>query len=134
MRDGCSRRVIGWALDEHLRTDLVELALSMALAMRGELAQEVILHADRGCQYTSAQLARFADRHDVAHSVGRTEVWDNAAAESFWATLKVEFYDRYLRPTRGAAKLAVGDWIERVYNGRRRHSALGMISAVEFSV
>ena len=60
MRDGCSRRVIGWAIDEHLRTDLVEGALLMAVAMRGEVAPEVILHADRGCQYTSAQLARFA--------------------------------------------------------------------------
>ena len=133
VRDGCSRRVIGWAIDQHLRTDLVESALSMAVAMRGELAQEVILHADRGCQYTSAQLARFADRHNLARSVGRTGVcWGNAAAESFWATLKVEFYDRYLWPTLVAAKLAVGDWIERVYNRRRRHSAPGMISPVEY--
>ena len=133
VRDGCSRRVIGWAIDDHMRTDLVESALSMAVAMRGELAQTVILHADRGCQYTSAQLARFARRHNVARSVGRTGVcWDNAAAESFWATLKVEFYDRYLWPSRAAAKLAVGDWIERVYNRRRRHSALGMISPVEY--
>ena len=84
-------------------------------------------------QYTSAQLARFADLHNVARSVGRTGVcWDNAAAESFWATLKVEFYDRYLWATKAAARLAVGDWIERVYNRRRRHSALGMISPVEF--
>ena len=96
------------------------------------LAREVILYADRGCQYTSAQLARFARRHNLARSVGRTGVcWDNAAAESFWATLKVQFYDRHLCPT-GAAKLAVGDWIERVYNRRRRHSALGMISPVEY--
>jgi putative transposase len=133
VRDGCSRRVIGWAIDEHLRTELVESALSMTVAMRGELAEEVILHADRGCQYTSAQLARFAREHNLARSVGRTGVcWDNAAAESFWATLKVEFYDRYLWPTKAAAKLAVGDWIERVYNRRRRHSALGMISPVDF--
>ena len=133
VRDGCSRRVIGWAIDEHLHTDLVESALSMAVAMRGELAETVILHADRGCQYTSAQLARFADVHNVARSVDRTGVcWDNAAAESFWATLKVEFYDRYLWSTKAAARLAVGDWIERVYNRRRRHSALGMISPVEF--
>ena len=74
VRDGCSRRVIGWAIDEHLCTDLVQSALSMAVAMRGELAHQVILHADRGCQYTSAQLARFADRHNVARSVGRTGV------------------------------------------------------------
>jgi putative transposase len=133
VRDGCSRRVIGWAVDDHMRTDLVESALSMAVAMRGELAQTVVFHADRGCQYTSAQLARFADRHNLARSVGRTGVcWDNAASESLWATLKVEFYDRYLWPSRAVAKLAVGDWIERVYNRRRRHSALGMISPVDY--
>jgi putative transposase len=133
VRDGCSRRVIGWAIDEHLHTDLVESAVAMAVTMRGALAGQVILHADRGCQYTSAQLARFAHRHNLACSVGRTGVcWDNAAAESFWATLKVEFYDRYLWPTKAAAKIAIGDWIERVYNRRRRHSAIGMISPVEY--
>ena len=56
----------------------------------------------------------------------------NWSGESFWATLKVEFYDQYQWPSRAAAKLAVGDWIERVYNRRRRHSALGMISPVEY--
>ena len=133
VRDGCSRRVIGWAVDEHLHTDLVEAALAMAVAMRGELAEQVILHADRGCQYTSAQLARFARDHNLLRSVGRTAVcWDNAQAESFWATLKVEFYDRYLWPTKAAARLAVGDWIERVYNRRRRHSSLAMMSPVDF--
>jgi putative transposase len=81
VRDGCSRRVIGWAIDEHLRTDLVEGALLMAVAMRGEVAPEVILHADRGCQYTSAQLARFARRQNLARSVGRTGVcWDKGLA------------------------------------------------------
>lgn len=133
VRDGCSRRVIGWAVDDHLHTDLVESAVAMAVAMRGELADEVILHADRGCQYTSAQLARFSVEHNLLRSVGRTGVcWDNAAAESFWATLKVEFYDRYLWPTKAAATLAVGDWIERVYNRLRRHSAIGMIPPVEY--
>jgi transposase InsO family protein len=83
-------------------------------------------------QYTSARLARFARDHDLVRSVSRTAVWDNAAAESFWATLKVEFYDQYLWPTKLAAKLAVGDWIERVCNRRRRHSALGMISPAKF--
>jgi putative transposase len=93
----------------------------------------VLLPPIESDQYTSAQLARFARAHNLVRSVGRTAVcWDNAAAESFWATLKVEFYDRYLWPTKSAAKLAVGDWIERVYNRRRRHSALGMISPVDF--
>ena len=58
--------------------------------------------------------------------------WDNFAAESFGATMKVEFYDRHLWPSRVAAKVAVGDWIERVYNRRRRHSALGMIRPAEY--
>jgi putative transposase len=133
VRDGCSRRVIGWAIDEHMHTDLVQAALEMAVAMRGELAEEVILHADRGCQYTWAQLARFAAEHNLVHSVGRTSVcWANAQAESLWTTMKVEFYDRYIWPTKAAAKLAVGNWIERVYNRRRRHSSIGMISPVDF--
>lgn len=132
VRDGCSRRVIGWAVDDRMDTDLVQAAVAMAVVMRGALAGEVILHADRGCQYT-VQLARFARDHNLVRSVGRTAVcWDNAAAESFWATLKVEFYDRYLWPTKAAAKVAVGDWIERVYNRRRRHSSIGMISPVDF--
>ncbi len=109
VRDGCSRRVIGWAIDEHLHTDLVTSALTMAVAMRGELAEQVILHADRGCQYTSGQLASFARAHNLARSAGRTGVcWDNAQAESFWPTIKVEFYGRHLWPTRATAKLAVG--------------------------
>ena len=77
-RDGSSRRVIGWAIDEHLRTDLVEPALSMAVAMRGELADEVTLHADCDCRYTSAQIAAFTHQHNLARSVGRTDVcWDS---------------------------------------------------------
>lgn len=74
VRDGHSRRVIGWAIDEHLHTDLVEAAVAMAVTMRGALAEQVVLHADRGCQYTSAQLARFARKHDLRRSVGRTGV------------------------------------------------------------
>jgi len=133
VRDGHSRRVIGWAIEDYLHTDLVESAVAMAVALRADLPEQVIFHADRGCQYTSAQMARVARTHNLARSVGRTGVcWDNAATESFWATLKVEFYDRYLWPTKAAAKLAVGDWIERIYNRRRRHSAIGMITPVEY--
>jgi transposase InsO family protein len=133
VRDGCSRRVLGWAVEDHMRTDLVESALSMAVTMRGALPEQVIFHADRGTQYTSGQLTRFARRYDIAQSVGRTGVcWDNAQAESFWSTMKSEFYHRYSWPTKKAARLAVGDWIERVYNRRRRHSKLGMITPVKF--
>ena len=83
------------------------------------------LAADRGCQYTSAQLARFAREHALVRSVARTSVcWNSAQSESFWATVHAEFYDRYLWPTKIAAKLAVGNWIERVSNRRKRFLGL----------
>lgn len=133
VRDGCSRRVLGWAIDDHMRTDLVETALRRAVTLRGRDVVGVILHADRGCQYTSAQLGEVAAELGAQLSVGRTGVcWDNAQQESFWSTLKTEFFDRYSWRTKAAAKLAVGDWIERVYNRRRRHSKLGMTSPVAF--
>ena len=99
----------------------------MAVAMRGELAEQVVLHADRGCQYTSAQLAQFAREHNLARSVGRTAVLGQRPAGIILGDTEIEFYDRYVWPTKAAAKLAVGDWIERVYNRRRRHSALAMM-------
>ena len=133
VRDGCSRRVIGWAMADHMRTELVTAASNMAVAFRGQRPPRVIFHADRGTQYTSAETAGYAAAHGLACSVGRTGVcWDNAQQESYWASLKVEFYDRRSWPTRAEAMTAVGDWIERVYNGRRRHSALNMLSPVRF--
>ena len=93
----------------------------------------VIFHADRGCQYTSAQLAAVADELGVRLSVGRTGVcWDNAQQESFWSTLKTEFYQRHQFPTRAEAIHAVSTWIDTVYNHRRRHSSLGQIPPVAF--
>jgi putative transposase len=133
IRDGCSRRVLGWAVEDHMRTDLVEAALRRAVTLRGELPGKVIFHADRGTQYTSEQLANACSDLPVLRSMGRTGVcWDNAAAESFWSTLKTEFYNRRPWPTKAEARLAVGAWIEDRYNRRRRHSAIGMISPVRF--
>jgi putative transposase len=133
VRDGCSRRVIGWHLADHLRTDLVEAALRMAVTMRGVLPDQVIFHADRGCQYTSTQLAEVAAELALAQSVGRTGVcWDNACAESFWSTLKTEYYDRHHWATKAEARHGVGSWIEDRYNRRRRHSAIAMLSPVDF--
>jgi len=136
VRDGHSRRVIGYAFADTLHTDVVETALRRAVTFRepstGSTAQ-VIFHADRGCQYTSTQLAEVAEEVDVRLSVGRTGVcWDNAQQESFWSTLKTEFYHRHTFPTKADAIRAVTDWIETVYNRRRRHSALGQISPVAF--
>jgi putative transposase len=133
IRDGCSRRVLGWAVEDHMRTDLVEAALRQAVTLRGELPGKVIFHADRGTQYTSEQIATACADLPVLRSMGRTGVcWDNAAAESFWSTLKAEFYNRRTWPTKAEARLAVGAWIEDRYNRRRRHSAIGMISPVRF--
>ncbi|MCW2527501.1 MAG: Integrase, catalytic region, partial [Pseudonocardiales bacterium] len=133
VRDGCSRRVIGWAMADHMRTELVTAALAMAVAFRGQRPPSVVFHADRGTQYTSSEMTDYAAAHGLACSVGRTGVcWDNAQQESYWSSLKTEFYDRRGWPTRAEAMTAVGDWIERVYNRRRRHSSLNMLSPVRF--
>jgi putative transposase len=133
VRDGCSRRVLGYAFSDSLHTDLVEDALRRAVTFREGDTTGVILHADRGCQYTSDQLDRAACDLGVRLSVGRTGVcWDNAQQESFWSTLKTEHYHRHEFATRAAAIRSVSEWIETVYNRRRRHSALGDISPVAF--
>ena len=133
--DAHSRRVIGWAIDEHMRADLVEQALQMAITLRGELPAKVVFHADRGTQYASAQIAAFAAQNGITRSMGNTGIcWDNAMAESFFATLKTEFYYRRVWPTRARAKIEVGAWIEDRYNRRRRHSSIGQISPVTFEM
>jgi putative transposase len=136
VRDGCSRRVIGYAFANTLHADLVETALRRAVLFRDPATGPtagVIFHADRGCQYTSTQLADVADELGVRLSVGRTGVcWDNAQQESFWSTLKTEFYQRRSFPTRTAAIRAVSAWIDEVYNRRRRHSSLGQIPPIPF--
>jgi putative transposase len=133
VRDGCSRRVLGWHIADNLRTDLVEAALRMAVTMRGQLPDRVIFHADRGCQYTSTQLAAVTAELGLSPSVGRTGVcWDNACTESLWSTLKTEYYDRHHWATKAEAKQGVGAWIEDRYNRRRRHSSIGMVSPVQF--
>ena len=119
--DAHSRRVIGWAIADHMRTDLVEDALKMAITLRGELPAQVVFHTDRGTQYASAQITTFAAENAITRSMGYTGIcWDNAMAESFFATLKTEFYHRRVWPTQAAAKTAVGAWIEERYNRRRR--------------
>ena len=133
--DAHSRRVIGWAIDEHMRADLVQDALQMAITLRGDLPETVIFHSDRGTQYASAQIALFADANGLTRSMGYTGVcWDNAMAESFFATLKTEFYHRRVWPTRKRARLEVGAWIEDRYNRRRRHASLGQITPVAFEL
>jgi transposase InsO family protein len=127
-----SRRGGGGATADHLRTDLVAQALRNAVTQRRP-EPGVIFHSDRGVQYTSAQYAQLARTHGVRLSVGRTGVcWDNAVAESFFATIKSELLNRRSWPTKAQAHQAIFDWIEGWYNTRRRHSSLGYLSPATY--
>jgi transposase InsO family protein len=129
--DIASRRVVGYALAGHLRTELISDALSNALAVR-DPEPGVIFHSDRGCQYTSAAYAALAEDSQVTLSVGRTgQCWDNALAESFFSSLKGELVDTRSWPTRAGAKRAVVEYIAW-YNGTRLHSALGYKSPADY--
>ncbi|MFI6829431.1 IS3 family transposase [Kribbella sp. NPDC050241] len=130
--DLASRRVVGWATADHLRTDLVAEALSDAVNRRRPAAG-VVFHSDRGCQYTSSQYANLARDLGVTLSVGRRgQCWDNAVAESFFATVKTELIHRHTWPTHQAATSALFDYIEGWYNTRRRHSTLGYHSPTQY--
>jgi transposase InsO family protein len=130
--DLASRRVVGWATADHLRTDLVAEALTDAVNRRRP-APGVVFHSDRGCQYASAQFANLATDLGVTLSVGRKgQCWDNAVAESFFATIKTELIHRRTWPTRKAAISAIFDYIEGWYNTRRRHSTLGYLSPAQY--
>ena len=130
--DLASRRVVGWALAEHMRAELVIDALDMAFARRRPTAG-AIFHSDRGCQYTSADYGTFARANGVVLSVGRKgECWDNAVAESFFATLELELIIKRDWRTRDEARRAIFKYIETWYNRQRRHSTLGNISPAAF--
>jgi putative transposase len=130
--DACSRRVVGWSLADHLRTELALDALTMALDRRRP-APGLIHHSDRGTQYLArAYAARLADQQ-VRRSVGCPGTcWDNAVAESFFATLKTELLHRQAWPTRQQARTAIFEYIEAFYNRQRRHSTLGYLSPADF--
>jgi putative transposase len=130
--DLASRRVVGWAVADHRRTDLVAQALTNAVTARRP-TRPVIFHSDRGCQYTSTQYARLADQLGIRLSVGRKgQCWDNAVAESFFASIKTELLDRQSWPTRARTTTAIFEWIEGWYNTRRRHSTLDYLSPAAY--
>lgn len=120
-----TKECVGYAIADHMRAGLVIAALDMA-ARNNRLADGAIFHSDRGCQYTSAAFAEHTAKLGVRRSVGRTGVcFDNAAAESFNAAVKVERVNRTVYPTREHARKDVTRYIEFRYNTRRLHSALG---------
>jgi putative transposase len=134
--DVFSRMVLGWSMASHRKTELVVDAVTMAVHRRGGHVPGVIHHSDRGGEYTSHALERELRRHGALASMGSVaDCYDNALAESLFATIECELFDQ--QPggrfqTRRDAKLAVFDYLEAFYNPRRRHSALGQISPAQF--
>jgi putative transposase len=123
-----SRRVVGWAIQPHLRAELALEALHMALGRRVPEAG-LLLHSDRGCQYAAdAFQAVLRDRAIVCSMSRKGDCWDNAVTESFFATLKTELIHRQPWPTRRDAKDAMAEYIESFYNPYRLHSSLGYVS------
>lgn len=129
--DVFSRRIVGWAMETHLRTELILAALNMAVTQRQPRA--VIHHSDRGCQYTSYAFGKRCQEAGVMPSMGSVgDAYDNAMAESFFATLERELLNRRSFHSQAEAKMAVFEYIEGWYNTRRRHSALGYRSPVNY--
>jgi transposase InsO family protein len=123
--DCYSRMVIGWAMADHMRTSLITDALDAA-RQNYTVETDCIFHSDRGSQYTSTDFADYLTEHQMRGSMGRTGVcWDNAMAESFFATLKNEFVYRTVFPTRKKAYDSIAHWIEIRYNRKRLHSGIG---------
>jgi len=129
--DAWSRRIVGWAMAGHLRTELVLAALDMALRRR--CPEQVIHHSDHGCQYTSVAFGKRCGEAGVRPSMGTVgDCFDNALCESFFATLECELIDRGSFRTRVEARREVFEFIEGWYNTHRRHSALAYLSPLEF--
>lgn len=132
--DVFSRQIVGYALKNRLTTDLVTDAFKRAVGWRA-IEQGMILHSDRGCQYTSQEFQRLLDAHGVRSSMsGSGNCYDNAITETFFHTLKTEhiYFERY--ETRRHAEQSIFEYIEVFYNRQRRHSALGYKSPVEFEL
>jgi transposase InsO family protein len=123
--DCCTRMVIGYALADHMRADLIIDAVAMA-RRNVDLAEDCIFHSDRGSQYTSDEFAAYLKASKMRGSMGRRgQCWDNAMAESFFAALKNEFVYRTVFPTRQKAMSSIAHWIEIRYNRKRLHSGIG---------
>jgi putative transposase len=127
-----SRKIKGWAIRDHMRTELVESAFLRAV-FRERLGAGLIVHSDRGCQYASREFRSLLNRHHALGSMSaKGNCYDNAAMESFWATLKTDL--RISKPfqTKEDARLAIFDYIEVFYNRRRIHSAIGDLSPLDY--
>lgn len=130
--DLCSRLAVGWAMSDRITDDLTLDALGMALARRRP-PHGLLHHSDRGSQYASGDYQRRLAQHGIVGSMSRRgNCWDNAVAESFFATIKVELVHEAAWATRAAARAELVEYLEVFYNGQRRHSALGYLSPRAF--
>lgn len=129
--DVFSRRIVGWSMETHLKTELIVQALDMAITQRRPEA--VIHHSDRGCQYTSYAFGKRCREAGVMPSIGSVgDAYDNAMAESFFATIEREILHRRRFRSQAEAKMALFEWIEGWYNPHRRHSGLGRRSPMDY--
>ncbi len=129
-----SRRVVGWSMKAEMTAQLVTDALVMAIWRRGK-PNALLHHSDRGSQYTSEQFQRLLADNGATCSMSRSgNVWDNAAMESFFSSLKTERTASKTYRTRDQARADVFDYVERFYNAVRRHSTLGYLSPIEFEM
>ena len=127
-----SRRVVGWSMSERIDRQLALDALRMALAQRRP-ARGLIHHSDRGSQYASGDYQQLLAKHGLRGSMSRRgDCWDNAVAESFFASLKLELVYQVQWRSRPEARTAIFEYLEAFYNRRRRHSSLGYLSPVDF--
>ena len=132
VQDVFSRRIIGWSMRDDLKAELVLDALGMAVSTRGP-AGGVIAHSDHGSQYTSLVYGTYAKQSGIDLSMGSVgDPWDNAVADTFFASLAKELLHRERFQTREQARLRIFWYIECFYNPRRRHSSLGMLSPIEY--
>jgi len=132
IQDAFSRRIVGWSMADHMRAELVVDALNMALARR-QPEHGLIHHSDQGSQFVALGFGQECAKAGIARSMGsRGDCWDNAVAESFFATLKKELVHRRSWPIREELRREVFDYIEIFYNATRRHSTLGMLSPIQY--
>jgi putative transposase len=130
--DLCSRKIVGWSMADHMRTDLVSDALNMAVAGRSP-DQGLLHHSDRGVQYASDDYQDLLQQHQMQSSMsGKGDCWDNACTESFWATLKTELVHHEKYATREMARQSIFEYIEIFYNRKRLHSSLEYLSPEAF--
>jgi transposase InsO family protein len=130
--DVFSRKVVGYSIDDTMETAIVNEALKMAFRRRGR-NDGLIIHSDQGVQYASSEFRGILKAFNAIQSMSRKgDCWDNAVAESFFATIKGELIDRQHWISKTHARLAIIEWIECFYNNQRRHSSIGGVCPVEY--